>query len=59
MVTYNQQFVENYLKQGSAQKKIWSEPGTHFLGSDLEPTGTHFGPICLEPGTHWNPYFRN
>ena len=24
-----------------------------------EPTGTHFGPICLEPGTHRNPYFWN
>ena len=21
-------------------------------GFRVEPTGTHFGPICLEPGTH-------
>ena len=58
-VTYNQQFVENYLKQGSAQKKFGRNPeppGTHFLDSYLEP-GTHFGPICLEPGTQRNPYF--
>ena len=64
MVTCNRQFVENYLKEGSAQKKFgrnpertfwvptWNRepPGTHFLDSYLEPV-THFGPICLEPGT--------
>ena len=26
------------LEQGSAQKKFWSEPGTHFLGFNPEPT---------------------
>ena len=54
------------ILQGSAQKKFRRNPeptGTHFLGSDPEPTfwvptwnpeppGTHFGPICLDPGTH-------
>ena len=41
-------------KQGSAQKKFWSELGTHFLGSDPEPIGTHFFGSDPEPtGAHF------
>ena len=42
------------ILQGSAQKKFRRNPEPTFWVPTWNPVppGTHFGPICLDPGTH-------
>ena len=47
-----QSFGQDLNRYRQKRPKVDASRGRH-----PEPTGTHFDPIRLEPGTHWNPLF--